>query len=252
MAGFTINNFGLFGTGYGSSSGDWMSNLLSMTADYNSIRSGAYSKLLKAYYSKDASSTVKNLASDDTDKTTDKTIALAKSDADDLNKSASALIATGSKSLFNKKEIETTDEETGEKVTTVDYDRKAITSAVKSFVEDYNSAVESGSDVDNTRILQKTLAMTQITNSNSNLLSKVGITIEKGNKLAVDEEKLNEADISTLKTLFNGSGSYASEIASRASQISSAAVNASLSSSLYTSGASYNRNSYSSLFDYGV
>ena len=106
--------------------------------------------------------------------------------------------------------------------------------------------------MDNTNILQKTLSMTQITNSNSKLLSKVGITIEKGNKLKIDEDKLNEADISTLKTLFNGANSYAAQIGTRAGQISSAAVNASLNSSLYTSGASYNKNYYNSLFDYGA
>ena len=136
------------------------------------------------------------------------------------------------------------DEETGETVTTRGYDRKAITSAIKSFVKDYNDTIDSGADAENTTILQKTLSMTQITNSNSKLLDKVGITIEKGNKLKVDEEKLNEADISTLKTLFNGAGSYAAQIGTRAGQISSAAVSASLNSSLYTSGASYNKNYY--------
>lgn len=256
MAGFSINNFGLFGGSYGSSSGNWMSNLLSMTADYNSIRSGAYSKLLKAYYAKDSSSSTKSKENDrvknNTTTEVDQTVAAAKSDADKLKKSASALTTTGTESLFKEKDIETTDEETGEKVTTKGYDRKAITSAIKSFVEDYNRTVDSGSEADNTKILQKTLAMTQITNSNSKLLSKIGITVEKGNKLKIDEEKLNEADISTIKTLFNGVGSYAGQIASRAGQISSAAVDASLNSSLYTSGASYSKNSYSSFFDYGA
>lgn len=258
MAGFTVNNFGLFG-GSGSSSGDWMGNLLSMSADYNSIRSGAYSKLLKAYYAKDSSSSttkesrVDKLRNQIKAEEADKTVAAAKSDADDLKKSAAALTTTGTKSLFKEKDIETKDEETGETVKTRGYDRKAITSAIKNFVKNYNDTIDSGADVDNTTILQKTLSMTQLTNSNSKMLSKVGITIEKGNKLKVDEEKLNEADISTLKTLFNGAGSYASQIETRAGQISSAAVNASLkNSSLYTSGASYNKNYYNSLFDYGV
>lgn len=250
MAGF---NFNLFGTGYGNSSGNWMSNLLSLTGDYNSIRNGTYHKLMKAYYSDNASSAVKKVAGDKTkDKTTtDKKVVEAKSEADALKKSADALTTSGSKSLFIKKEIETTDKETGEKTKTLDYDRKAITSAIKSFVKDYNSAIDAGSDVDNTSILQKTLSMTKITNSYSNMLSKVGISIEKGNKLEIDEEKLNEADISTLKSLFNGSTSYASQIGYKASQISSAAVSATSNSSLYSSNASYNKN-YSSIFDYGA
>ena len=102
MAGFTVNNFGLFG-GSGSSSGDWMGNLLSMSADYNSIRSGAYSKLLKAYYAKDSSSsTTKESRADKLRnqikaEEADKTVAAAKSDADDLKKSAAALTTTGTK-----------------------------------------------------------------------------------------------------------------------------------------------------------
>ena len=259
MAGFTVNNFGLFG-GSRSSSGDWMGNLLSMTADYNSIRSGAYSKLMKAYYAKDSSSSSSTTKESKNDKLrnqikaeeADKTVAAAKSEADDLKKSAEALSTTGTKSLFKEKDIETKDEETGETIKTRGYDRKAITSAIKSFVKDYNDMIDSGAEADNTSILQKTLSMTQTTNSNSKLLSKVGITIEKGNKLKVDEDKLNEADISTLKTLFNGANSYAAQIGTKAGQISSAAVNASLNSSLYTSGASYNKNYYNSLFDYGV
>ena len=255
MAGFSINNFGLFGGSSGGSSGNWMSNLLSMTADYNSIRSGAYSKLLRSYYGK-TNSLIRKKDSDDDNKKVkpemDQTVASAKSDADKLKKSAAALTTTGTNSLFKEKEIETVDEETGEKVKTMGYDRKAITSAIKSFVSDYNKMVDSGSDSENTTILQKTLAMTQITNSNSKLLAKIGITVEKGNKLKIDEEKLNDADINTIKTLFNGIGSYAGQVASRAGQISSAAMNASLNSSLYTSGASYNRISYSSFFDYGI
>lgn len=255
MGGFSINNFGLFGGSYGSSSGNWMSNLLSMTADYNSIRSGSYAKLLKSYYGK-SSSNVKNKETEKEKNPNkvemDSTVASAKTDADRLKKSAAALTTTGTESLFKEKDIVTTDKETGEKVTTRGYDRKAITSAVKSFVEDYNRMVDSGSEADNTKILQKTLSMTQITNSNLKLLSNIGITTQKGNKLKVDEEKLNEADINTIKTMFNGAGSYANQIASRAGQVSMAAIDASLNSSLYTSGASYNKNSYNSFFDYGI
>jgi len=253
MAGFMFNNVGLFGSS-SSSSGNWMSNLLSLTSDYNSIRNGSYGKLLKAYYGKNSSSTKSTTSKKDDEKTNsvDKEITAAKSDADDLKKSASALTTTGKDSLFVKKEIETKDEKTGETTKTVDYDRKAISSAIKSFVKDYNDMVDSGSETDNTSILQKTLSMIKTTKSNENLLSKVGITIEKGNKLEVNEDKLNEADISSLKTLFNGIGSYGYQIADKAGQISSAALNASLNPSLYTSSASYNQKYYNSIFDYGA
>lgn len=247
----TMNSFFNIGVGNANaSSNNWMSGILSNVSDYNSIRSGAYGKLMKAYYAPDASSTVKKLAGSDSK--TDKKVTEAKADADDLKTSAAALTATGSKSLFSMKEITTTDEETGEKTTKKDYDKDAIISAIKSFAEDYNNTIESASDTDHTRILQKALSMTKITNSNKNLLGKVGISVESGNKLTVHEDTLKDADIGTLKSLFNGSGSYASQIESRASDISNAAVNASLSASLYTSNAAYVGNSYNSLVDFGI
>ncbi len=61
--------------------------------------------------------------------------------------------------------------------------------------------------------------MTGITEKAGNLLSKIGITIGKGNKLEFDEEGLKKKttlgesgiefdNISTLKSLFTGYGSF--------------------------------------------
>ena len=41
-----------------------------------------------------------------------------------------------------------------------------------------------------------------MTDKNSNMLAKIGITIGKGNKLELDEDALKQADISSLKTVF--------------------------------------------------
>jgi hypothetical protein len=79
--------------------------------------------------------------------------------------------------------------------------------------------------------------MTSITSKNSKLLPKVGITIGKGNKLELDEDTLKESDISTLKTLFTGYNSYASQIQQKASSISNAAASA---GGTYTSSGTYN------------
>lgn len=43
-----------------------------------------------------------------------------------------------------------------------------------------------------------------MTDKNSNMLAKIGITIGKGNKLELDEDALKQADISSLKTVFAG------------------------------------------------
>lgn len=247
-----MSNFFGMGSIFGSSSGyNWMSNISSLTADYNSIRNGSYKKLLKAYYGQDSAS--KSRVDDVVNKKTnaqDKELKEAKAEATDLQESAAALTATGSKSLFTKKEI-TTKDENGKETKTMDYDRDAIEKAVTSFVNDYNDAVTAGSKVSSPNILRKTLQLTQMTNANKRLLSDVGIDVSSNNKLSVDKDTLKKADINKLKSLFEGRNSYAGSVSDKASQISQAAVTeSSKSNSLYTnSGSYYSRQNNSSLFD---
>ena len=93
--------------------------------------------------------------------------------------------------------------------------------------------------------------MTEITERAGNLLSKVGITIGAGNKLEFDEEALKKTttlgessvemnNISTLKTLFTGYGSFADKIAQKAQGISRAAANATAKASAL--GSAYTKN----------
>ncbi|MBR6475011.1 MAG: flagellar filament capping protein FliD [Lachnospiraceae bacterium] len=78
--------------------------------------------------------------------------------------------------------------------------------------------------------------MTKTTFVSEGMLAKVGITIGSGNKLELDEDKLKEADISTLKTLFTGHNSYADKIVSKGNAIAMAASNA---GGTYTSSGTY-------------
>ena len=157
---------------------------------------------------------------------------LMRSSADTLKKSADAL---SDASLYEKKKFTRKDEETGEEIETWDYDWDAITKAVKTFVDDYNSVVEQAGDSETKNVLRNAAWMTGITEKSGNLLSKVGITVGKDNKLEFDEEvlkkktKLGESsieldNISTLKFLFKGYGSFGSQISQKASAISNAAA----------------------------
>lgn len=200
----------LFG-GASSSSSVGGNNILS---DYASIQNGSYKKLLKSYY-----------AQQDAEKSSGKgdsaqKLTLMKSGADSLQKSASALT---DKSLWEKKKIKQKDETTGEETETEDYDWKAITKAVKSFVEDYNNMVEEAGESDTKSVLRNAAWMTGMTDKNKTMLEKVGITVGKGNKLELDEEALKKADISDLKTVFTGYNSYANKISQKAAGISAAA-----------------------------
>lgn len=194
----------------------------SVLSDYASIQNGSYKKLVSAYYAKQKELDAED-ANEDTDETLRKTVSAA-SDADALATSAAGLMKRGGDSVFSMKETQSTDETTGKKTTTKDYDRKAINSAITDFVDKYNALVDSGSDLDSVNVLRTTLNMTKMTNVNAGVLADIGITIGDGNKLEVNEEKLSKASISDLTNVFQGSGSYGSRIAQYATQISSAAA----------------------------
>ncbi len=195
-------------------------------SDYAMIKNGSYGKLMKSYYAKQDADKLSQTG----DST--KRLTLMRSSADSLKKSAEAL---GDASLYEKKKFKKKDEETGEEIEVEDYDWDAITKAVKSFVDDYNAVVEQAGNSETKNVLRNAAWMTGITEKAGNLLSKVGITVGKGNKLEFDEEALKKKttlgksnieldNISTLKSLFTGYGSFADQIAQKASAISSAAA----------------------------
>ncbi|MDE7327073.1 MAG: flagellar filament capping protein FliD [Lachnospiraceae bacterium] len=247
---FNYNNSLFSGFSSGSSG---MSNLL---GDYMSIRNGSYGKLLKAYYAKDtgekktagAIRRENSLKKTQSDSEEVKQYKEAQSDASTL-KSAASSIRSNSK-LFEQVEKTTTDEN-GEEKTVMDYDRDKISSAVKAFVKAYNSAIDSAYDQGSSIVQKKAASMVSETASNKNMLARVGITIGKNNKLEVDDEKLKTANVSTLKTLFHGSGSYASNIERKASDMAS--MTEQLAKTAASSKSSYNRTgNYSSFATGGI
>ena len=108
------------------------------------------------------------------------------------------------------------DEKTGEETEVEDYDWDAITKKVKSFIDDYNDVVKEAGESNTKDVLRNASWMTGMTDKTSHLLSKIGITIGKGNKLELDEDELKKADISSLKTVFTGYNSFAGKTAQNA------------------------------------
>ena len=76
--------------------------------------------------------------------------------------------------------------------------------------------------------------MTGMTDTFNKILSKIGITVGDNGKMSVDEEALKKADVATVKTLFDGHGTYGSQIAEKASSISK---DTEMSTSIYGSNA---------------
>ncbi len=170
---FNYNN-SLF-SGFSSNSSG-MSNML---GDYMAIRNGSYGKLLKAYYAKQDDGAKKTagairrenaLKKSQADSEEVKQYKDAQSDASTL-KSAASSIRSNSK-LFEQVEQKTTDENGEEKVV-VDYDRDKISSAVKSFVKAYNSAIKSAYEQGSSIVQKKAASMVSETASNKNMLARV-------------------------------------------------------------------------------
>jgi hypothetical protein len=196
----------------------------SALGDYSLIQSGAYKKLLSAYYSRDAKS-----GASETDKKEMINLNTANSDATALNSSVSKLMGTA----------------------VTEENRETVKENLKALVENYNSVIDSASEVDNTSVLRQALWMTQGTSANANTLTDIGLTVGENNKLVLDEEKFDKADLAVMKSLFTGTSSFMGRLAGRSSQIASAAMNAltGSSGSAYNSSAGYTGVNSKSIID---
>ncbi len=177
----------------------------------------ANSKTLRGYY--------KNMSADDRNaavKAFSNTSQLANvnttaekklaSSSESLSRSATKLAATGAESLFKPLEDGT-------------YDMDKIASAVQSFADDYNAARSAVLGSSSSSAIQTAVSMVKGTQAHESSLNKVGITINRDNSLSVNADKLKSSDINDIKSLFNGSGSYANGVAKQAAQMRSSAQN---------------------------
>lgn len=229
-----------------SSSSNGMSNMYSLLSEYNNIQNGTYAKVVKQYYAK---AEAENKTS--TDKTTEKNnkklsavseeekaLNQVQTDAQTLTDAADALITKGTDSLFKQKDI-TVKAEDGSETTTRGYDTDAIYQAVKKFADGYNSLLDAMKDTDSDQISGQVSRMGNLTQTYKKLLGEVGVEIGTDNKLTVDADKLKSADVSTLKTLFNGNTSYAYSVATKASMIKVTAASEANSVKMYTNKGTY-------------
>ena len=250
MAGLNLNVGNYFGTSvsgvstlFSSLKTSGTSSLASLVSDYSSIRSGSYGKLVRSYYNKSTESTDDTSSGKKTDnKSTDSlsatnsALSTAKSAAGSLQNAAKKLTATGDDSLFNKKQV------TGANgIKTQDYDKDAIYGAVSDFVKSYNSAVQAAGNSSAKSVENSANSMASLTKAMSKSLSGVGITVGDDGKLSVSEEKFKSSDMSKVKSLFNGTSSYAGSVASSASIMATSASNAMgmVNGALYNSYGSY-------------
>lgn len=210
-------------------------------ADYASIKNGSYGKVLKAYYGDNNSTAKSMLGPSVKNKEETKDLAKLQQTSDSLKDSADALLTKGKKSVFDKKEI-TTSNEDGTTTTKRDYDKDAIYKGVKSFIDSYNSMVKAGGDAKSNTILRQTYNMTNTTAAYEKSLAKVGISIGKDNQLTINEADFKKADMEQVKSLFNDTGSYGYQVSAKASQINYTADKEAEKANTYNMNGYYNNN----------
>ena len=218
---------------------------------YNSIKNGSYSKLMRKYYSNQASeSTDGATANKNTGKV--QSIDIQKNNAKVNRDNAASLVDSASElkkySLWSK--VDKTDKDGN---TAKEYDTDKIAKAVSSFVKDYNSLVSSTADSSSRYVLNSASNMVNYTRANADLLKKIGISVSSDNKLTVDEDKLKTSDMAVVKSVFKDSGSFGQTISAKASTIYGNAVsqlselstkNSYTSNGLYSYSSGYTYNQY--------
>ena len=187
---------------------------------YGLLKSGAYSKVLKKYYSEKNHT---ELSEEETTKLTKK----IKNTAD----AAGDLVGS-----FNGLRNLTFSEETKEK------DAEKI----KAFVDDYNKLIENGTDSVYSNVAQKTEWLKNLTDENDALLKNAGISIDSDGKLSFDKDAFMKADTDSLKDVFTDPQGWASKAEYKAEQIYSLALTGDSSANSYTNAATYNAGNASS------
>lgn len=103
-------------------------------------------------------------------------------------------------------------------------DPEKSVSAVKNFVDSYNSTLDSLKNSENAKALEKGVQMVNSTKAYSRTLKRIGISVGSDNRMSIDEDKLKASSPLTMKSLFSGSYSLANRIADKASYIHRAAT----------------------------
>ena len=179
---------------------------------YMSIKNGSYRKLLKNYYDSQKQEAKASIGD------SGENLTRIKASADTLKKKADVF---SSDKLWATEEI--TDETSGIKKE-VFSNTESIVKAVKEFADSYNQAIDAAYNSKTKSVLRSGEWLDTMTEKHGRLLNEVGITVGADGKLSVNEEELKKANITTMKSLFQGIDSYAVKVSAKAAGLSNAAA----------------------------
>lgn len=182
----------------------------SLFTNYANIRNGVFYKALKNYYNnkKDDDTSVK-----DTEKLQSTCLSSFKDSASKIkgNENSIKLAINSAKSNERVNNINGSSDK--------GYMNKVV-NAVSDFADSFNDMLDNTKDLKSTNVLRNVVLMTDTTNYNAQSLSEIGITVQSNNRLSVDKEKLKNADLDKIESLF-GHNSYGEYIAQKSSSLNS-------------------------------
>ena len=125
--------------------------------------------------------------------------------------------------------------------TTIDNDHKdSVYDALFAFIKDYNALLKDGEKSENTKVTNQIDYLKNLISNNKSAFAKIGITVNSDKSLSIDEDKFKEADMSDVKSLFEGSYSFAEKMKDRINQIYRyASSGGSLETQTYTNQGAY-------------
>lgn len=209
-------NFNVGGLFQSSSSGNGGSS--NFLADYASIKSGSYRRLMKSYYGTGySSSTTATGSKSSSGYVLDKILEERKNpkvseEVKEANENLTTGISSLTKSVAALRNDNTyTSTQNGQSAA------DKVISAVKAYVSDYNDVVSSSKRSTMTNKAAHVASMMKSSTANADKLAEIGININSDGTLRVNEGKLKAAGISKVQELFSpkDSMSYGSVIASR-------------------------------------
>lgn len=200
-----------------SSGNNGSSNFL---ADYASIKSGSYKRLMKSYYGMGSSSSTSAAGKSGSSGgyVLDKILEERRNpkvskEAQEANENLTTGLSNLNKSVSALRNESTfTDTQNGQSAA------DKVVSAVKAYVSDYNDVVSSSKRSTMSNKAAHVANMMKSTKENAEKLAELGVTINRDGTLKVNEGKLKAAGTSKVQELFSpkDSLSYGSMIASRA------------------------------------
>ena len=208
------NNSSIYGSNNSST------NLYSLFSERNAIKNGTYKKLLKSYYSSleensgSTTSTNKRRGSNNIIDTLlrEKMYPTVSKETEKANSDLTSGISS-LKSSVSTLQSEKTYEDTENGSTAAE----KVVSAMKSYVNNYNSVVTASKSSTLTNKTAYVANMMSTTSKFEKELGEIGVMLKNDGTLQLDETKLKGADLSKVQKLFSTDNiqSYGSTIASR-------------------------------------